>query len=282
MKRFLMMLSVTIAANLPATTIHWFCAPKGQHVMDNQAPMDAGFRFELGVFRNGFVPTTDNQAVWADHWVAAQRVVYHAGNQWFTAVHEVEDNADAFAVGTNAYIWGFHGGPEDGEWILFRKSSWRWPRANPGFPIAREWYAAEADEVLIGDVGGVASYHLRSRRVQNLTPPTTTWQQWLTETDAEPGPERILEYATGSEHPRLTMTRDEKGQVLLHVPKRADRPANLWLEVSEDLVSWKPLSGQAALLQQTPTGLIFARDFLGGEDTPEENLLFFRFKVALP
>ena len=282
MKRFPFFLFLLTVLRLDATTIHWFTAPGGRHVTEDREPMDETYRFELGVFRDGFTPTPENTSEWSAHWVAAQRVIYHPGNHWFTAVHEVEDNEGAFASGTPAYIWGFTGTPEAGEWILFRNSGWRWPRATPGFPIAREWSAADADEILMGEAGGTSPDLMRSGRVQDAVPPVTAWEQWLAENNRAAGPEAVLAYATGSDRPQLALTQGEGGQILLEVPRRADHQANVWLEVSEDLVTWRPKAGEARFLRETPTGLIFSRSDLEEGDADAAPVLFFRFRAALP
>ncbi|MCC5848414.1 MAG: hypothetical protein JJU29_09985 [Verrucomicrobia bacterium] len=262
-----------------ATMIQWFCDPTSLNLTEDGEVLNQSFRFELGVFANGFVPTSDNIDQWSENWVAAQRVTYHEGNQWFTSVYHVTENEAPFTVNAHAYVWGFSGGPDEGEWALFRGMSWRWPRASFN-PSPRIWNAREANEVIMGSIGKDGEL-IRSARVHGKVPPTTTWAQWLAEEALEPSPEALLEYATGSENPTMNLSRNADGSMALSVPRRADRPADFLIEYSDDLYDlqgWKPAGSLARLVQETPTGLRFQPDF----SEVDMNRIFFRFRVFPP
>ncbi len=275
MKTCLMLLCCVQIAS--ATMIQWYSAPNQDNTTETGVPMDESFRFELGVFKDGFVPTAENIAEWSAHWVAAQRVMYHAENNWFTGALTVEDNAAPFSSGTQAWIWGFTGDPAEGEWILFRRHNWRWPSSNANRPIPLIWDTAQANEILIGDVNAGGTQLMRAGKIRNVVPPTTTWAQWLAEEALEPGPAALMEYATGSADASMKMGRNADGTLALTVPRRADRPADFLIEVSESLSNpeWKPAGPLARLVQESPTGLFFQSDF---EDVTSPRL-FFRFRV---
>ncbi len=260
-----------------ASMIQWYSAPRAENVTEDGTPLHAGFHFEIGVFRNGFVPTADNIAEWSSHWVAAQRVGYHEGNRWFTGVVNVTDNQAPFTQGAQAWIWGFSGDPEEGEWILFRRNTWNWPRANATRPTPLIWDTAQANQILIGDIGTGAATLMRAGRVQDVVPPTTTWAQWLKDTGNSPGPASLLEYATGSAESRLTLQSDGNG-FSIHTPRRTDRPANIRLQVSTDLVHWHPAPAALELFEESSTRLVFRKNQTSAVD---DRILFFRSEISL-
>lgn len=276
MKTCLMLLLLFNTAQ--ARMIQWYSAPRATNLTMDGAPLHAGFFFELGVFKDGFIPTTENIEEWSSHWVAAQRSGYNEQYNWFSGVLRIEENPEPFVAGTPAWIWGFSGDPEEGEWILFRRGNWRWPAANPTRPTPLVWDTADADVLLIGDIGNGTSHLMRAGRVQNVVPPTTTWAQWLADTGKPPDAASLLEYATGSRESRLTLQADGGG-VRIHAPRRADRPANIRLQVSTDLIHWEPAPAALELFEETPTGLIFRKNQASGS---EERILFFRSEISLP
>lgn len=261
-----------------ATMIQWFVDPRSENFTEEGADLDQSFRFELGVFANGFVPTEENIDQWSENWVAAQRATYHEGNRWFTSVYHVTENTAPFTVNTPAYVWGFSGGPDEGEWVLFRGASWRWPRASFN-PNPRVWNAREATEVIMGSVG-VHGEVIRTARVRGKVPPITTWLQWLEENNQSAEAASVMEYATGSPYAALGMVRNENGDFELIVPRRADRPANFQIEVTEDLANpdWRPAGELTELVRQDHTRLVFGK---GPLKDLEPGQLFFRFKVSV-
>jgi hypothetical protein len=244
----------------PAETINWFCDPGSTNLDSGGEAMDAGFRFEVGVFRGGFVPTSSNTADWAQHWTPAQRVVYNSQNQWFTGTATVTANPAPFIAGESAYIWGFRGSAGSGEWILFRNNSWEWPVPNPLNPFGIDWSAAAADQVVLGSIDADgAPFLMQSAAVAGVTPPSTTWAQWLEEQLAgethngehdDPDGDswsNLLEFALGSS-PTDGASRPEIGIELVEIlgdrflratiPRRIDHLVTLTVQVSSDLVTW--------------------------------------------
>ncbi len=284
-----------------AETIRWFSDPGKTNLTSTGQPMDGAFRFELGVFAGGFVPTAQNTAQWAAHWSAARRADYNAQTKLYDSQVTVVSNAAPFTVGAKAYVWGFRGGPEAGEWILFRASSWNWPAPNPFNPLGPEWNAADANEVVLGEVDADGSpFLVKSAAVSQALPPPTSWEQWrIAELAGESrnGPEddpdgdgvkNVLEYVFGTD-PRSPDFLPKPGVSILEVegerhfaitiPRRKDRPsASLAVEVSEDLDVWR--SGDDF------TAVVF--DDIGGLKvralapiSPAQPRLFMRMKAAL-
>jgi hypothetical protein len=140
--------------------------------------MDAGFRFELGVFSGGFIPTAANTSQWDGNWVSAQRAVYNDANGLFTAEFTVTGNAGAFSVRVQAYVRGF-GGVKGDQWILFRAPSWTWPAADPLNPIGLNWNATSATQVITGPINSSGTpYLMKTTVVAGSVPPSTSWSQW--------------------------------------------------------------------------------------------------------
>lgn len=246
-----------------AERLHWASSLGAANTTSTGQAMDGGFYFELGVFKNGFVPTAANTADWAANWAPAQRVKYHGTNRWFSAVFTVKDNTAPFTAGAAAYVWGFKGSELQGEWILFRKSTWIWPAADPTKAIAFDWTAKDADLVVVGSVEPAGDkVNLRAAAVAGSLPPTTGWKQWremeldgktpLTgpNDDADgDGVSNVLEFAFGTsplnkaDFPDMSdwfnIAEDNgKRHLEMRVPRRRDRPVNFTAEVSNDLVNW--------------------------------------------
>lgn len=276
MKIFIFALSC-IALTASATPLHWYSALDHFNFASDERPMDAGFRFELGVFSDGFVPTAENRDEWSAYWVPAQRVGYHGGNRWYSGYLVVEDNEAPFVAGAEAWVWGFSGDASGGDWILFRNSSWKWPRANPRIPVARHWNAKNANTVLIGLVEQESTRLLTAEAVENSIPPATTFEQWAAETGNSTDPSNIILFATGSKQPPLRMNRflGDGGAPgmeirLAHLADR--RLQRIGLEVSEDLVNWEPFDAYGHLKDSSPTEIIFEVE----QEALAENQLFFR------
>ncbi len=267
-----------------AAKIQWFCPPHSENLTEAGLFMGPDFVFELGVFKAGFSPTIENRTEWAANWVPAQRAPYHSVNRWYSSVFDVVDNSGDFARNTPAWVWGFSGGPESGEWLLFRKQSWKWPSADSINPISHSWKASEADVVLMGSVGQLTL--LRSEKVQNALPPTTNWAQWrrqyLGNRASESGSDLnqndipdLFEYASGKDQAgRLKLVATGNG-FELRIPRRLDRPATFNVEVSYDLNEWFSGGDLVSLLRSDFSELVF-QDLVSDESTAQ---LFWRYSV---
>jgi hypothetical protein len=258
------------------------------------SPMDGGFKFEIGVFKGSFVPTSGNTASWAANWAPAARTPYLTATKRFADTVVANSNATPFTVGKTAYIWGFRGSPASGEWILFRASSWTWPDAN-GF-MYHEWFAKDATPVL-GQIHSSGSpFLMKSAAVSNAAPPSTSWDQWrldnlagvpLDAPDQDPdhdGSPNLLEFVFGSnpvlpEAPAVTPVSLVSGHLTISIPRRIDHTATLVVEVSPDLTNWQ--SGAAHTQTMTETAsLLVVRDLTTLDNSHPKR--FIRLCASLP
>ena len=291
--RLLVVVSWLAGTASRAETIKWFCAPGSTNLTSSNAPMSAAFNFELGVFKNNFVPTAANVAQWAANWESAQRIAYSATNKRFDGQFTVISNSGNFTVGKAAYIWGFQTGTAASEWILLRNPAWTWPAPNPMNPFGIDWNASTAT-ALIGSLNANGSpYLMKSASV-------TSWQQWRdAELVGEPlngpnddpdhdGGSNLVEFVFGTP-PKQTgappatslemVTSNSQRFQQITVPRRTDRLATLTVQVSPDLTSWSSGPAATAVISETPTSLV-TRDLT--PLSPGAPKRFMRLKVELP
>ena len=169
---------------LPASAerISWGSLPGQEHVNSLGQPLNSGFQFELGGFARGFLPSAQNTQEWAAHWIPVQRTRFNPRTRWFTSVVTVPATASPLQPGDLVYVWGFGGSESSGEWILFRSDRWVWPKANPANPVPLQWFAKDANQVVLGSIrltGG--QLRLATAPVTGSLPPVTTWTQWRSE-----------------------------------------------------------------------------------------------------
>jgi hypothetical protein len=241
-------------------TIFWSSASNAvNHTSGGLLPMDAGFRFELGVFTGAFVPTEGNKTSWAANWNSMQRSAYDVGEKRYYDEFTPGDNKAPFTEGKAVYVWGFRGDAAAGEWILFRANTWTVPNAYA--PFNYQWFAQNATCV-IGDIQLSGSpYLMKSAAVTNAAPPTTTWEQWQAEfltNEPQNGPNHdpdkdgssnLLEFVFGTPPksagaPVITPVSLVGGKLQISIPRRVDHPALLTVQVSGNLTDWQ--SGPAA------------------------------------
>ena len=276
------------------STISWFIDPGKTNLLSGGAAMPSDFRFELGVFSAGFTPTAANKSQWSAHWTTAQRVAYNESTGVFTGEVTVASNGAPFTVGASAWVWGFRGDYASGEWLLFRKSSWTWPAPDPFNPFPLLWSATEANSVVLGTV---SSGGLRSAAVGEALPPLTTWTVWqgvelATTAQNAPGDDpdhdgssNLLEFVFGTDPlrsdpmPKLALsTALVSGQPHLQVsvPRRADHPATLVLELSGNLSDWVSGPTFVETVSDTPAALILRDRSVLAEER------FVRLRATLP
>ena len=100
-----------------------------------------GFTFEVGTFRDGFVPSPDNTGQWASHWVAADSGSY---NPQFSFAAGSASVGAGIEAGDRGYIWGFDSREAGSvEWILVSDPSWVWQETAPSAPPAA-WTVRQA------------------------------------------------------------------------------------------------------------------------------------------
>jgi hypothetical protein len=273
-------LSLLAAFALPAeaTRINFYSSPDTAAYGSDGQPLNEDTSFELGVFANGFVPSATNTAQWSANWVPAQRTKFTTKHNWFSSVYNVTNNTAPFTAGAPAYVWGFSGSEAQGQWILFRSSSWAWPAADGNSPAPLLWSSKDANVVVLGSLvpanGGAVG--LRALAVANSLPPVTKWAQFKAENmqgvslgnpgdDADgDGVSNILEFISGTsptsaaDRPVDFASRPQigaasgKSYLEVRVPRRRDRPANLTPEVSSDLSTWSSGSNAATEVTNAP------------------------------
>lgn len=285
-----------------ANRIYWYALAGPANLTQAGVPMDGAFNFELGVFKNGFVPTPANRSQWAANWVAAQRLAYQAVSGDFSGLFPVVSNTTPFVAGTAAYVWGFQGGVGSSEWILYRNAGWTWPSPNPMNPNPIYWDTSAAT-ALIGtlnttDLQGQPVL-MRSATVSDAAPPSTTWSQWqAAELAGEPlngptddadhdGTVNLLEFVFGSpprqsSPPPLTpltiVTVDGLKFLQIRIPRRIDHPAVLTVQVSSALKTWDSGAAATVVVEDSPAALV-VRDLtpIGSGTAPR----FMRVTAAL-
>jgi hypothetical protein len=253
------LLSIALASAFSSAfgqTILWNSDANATNETSAGASMDAGFRFELGVFNDGFTPTALNIQDWSANWHGAVRTSYVVASKRYTNSYTPENNEPPFSIGKVTYVWGFRGDPAAGEWILFRAASWNFPEADPPVPPPPiEWFAKNATAVLGSIQSSGSPYLMKSAAVTSAAPPKTTWSQWqaanltsepLDESHDDPdadGIPNLLEFVFGTPprtagSPPLTPVTLSSGHAVISIPRRVDHIANLIVEVSGDLIHW--------------------------------------------
>lgn len=294
LNRFLLgCMSVMLLLPAEARIISFYCSPMSVNQTASGASMDASFRFELGVFTGGFVPTSANTSQWAANWVSAKRAVYNETNRFFTAEHMVTSNVAPFTTGAQAYVWGF-GGTRGDEWILFRSTSWTWPTANPDNPVLINWNASAATQVIVGSINSSGSpYRMKTATISDSLLPSTTWPQWQAESldgvalnnpsddpDAD-GIRNDLEFVFGLD-PRkpdsLPPTTTEVATIgnerflRTSIPRRADRTASLIVQLSTNLTTWS--SGPSyTVVESSAPSLLTVRSLVPIDETTPKKFL---------
>jgi hypothetical protein len=263
-----------------ANRVYWYALAGPANLTQAGVPMGAGFNFELGVFKSGFVPTVANRAQWTANWVAAQRMAYQPVSGDFAGLYVVADNAAPFTVGKAAYVWGFQGGVGTSEWILYRNPAWTWPAPNPMNPNPIFWNTSAAT-ALIGSVNTTDTEGhpvlMRSATVTDAVCPATPWPQWQTaELAGEPlngpsddpdrdGTVNLLEYVFGTpprqagappQTPVAIVTVSGQRFVQIAIPRRPDHPATLTVQVSSDLTTWASGPAATVAVEDSPAGLV--------------------------
>jgi hypothetical protein len=191
----------------------------------------------------------------------------------------VTSNVAPFTAGASAYVWGFSGSESQGQWILFRSTSWTWPAASDTAPVPLYWSSKDANVVVVGSLPASGNgVGLRATAVIDSPPPVTTWAQWrqsklngLVPTnpsdDADgDGVANIIEYALGTE-PGLAVDRPNPSNWLqtgnangreyleLRVPRRRDHPVDLVVEISNDLKTWSSGATATETVEDTAQAL---------------------------
>lgn len=271
---------LVLLSSLHAKTIKWYCDPQSINLTSSGSPMDGSFRFELGVFKNGFAPTLSNTAQWSANWAPAQRASYNEDTKLFTRQYTVTNNQTPFTSGSAAYVWGF-GGASGNEWILFRGANWLWPVSDPLDPVALEWDVSNANVAICGSINTSGSpFLMKTAVISGSAPPSTTYAQWQAdelsgvtlngpEDDADgDGIKNILEFVFGTDPTRRGSLPQTSVSIVhaggqdylqISVPRRADHAATLTFQVSTDLVTWQSGSSFTEVIESGASFLVVRR-----------------------
>ncbi len=272
-------LALVLAGLAPAQAerIYWGSSLGAADTTSGGQLLAEDMSFELGVFKNGFVPTAENIDQWAANWAPASRVKYNGRNRWMTSVFDVTDNAAPFTVGAAGYVWGFKGSEQAGEWILFRSPDWTWPAPNPSSPSHLNWTTRRATSVIVGSItaGEADKFNMRTAAISGGLPPSTGWKQWRElELDGKTplagpnedadgdGVPNVVEFAlgtsplNGSDRPDRSgwfniAKAGDKRHLEIRIPRRRDRPVNFTAKVSDDLVNWTSGTNVTSVVSDT-------------------------------
>lgn len=252
--------------------------------------MAAGFTFELGVFVDGFVPSSGNAASWLEHWSPEHTTSYDFAEQRFSETYEVLDNEPPLEAGAKAWIFGHRDSPTGSEWILFRASDWLWPEVDVVFPNTYDWNAKDAREVVLGTIQPTGvPFLMQSALVRSYT-------QWQTlHLTGEPlfapnqdpdldGSSNLLEFVFGTDPktanaPVATPVALQSGNAVITIPRRIDHLAVLTVEVSGNLTDWNAVTDPAHVLQDDASALVVRDPTALDAANPKR---FIRLKATLP
>lgn len=282
-------------------TINWTSPLNRTMLTSDSQPWGSGFHFELGSFKNNFVPAATNTAQWAANWVPAQRSGYNIATRSFGGSHTFTNNPSPFINGAKAYIWGFRGSEVSGEWFLAEKSDWKWFNAGDGLPP--KIFSTGSASAIVGTINTNtnASFHIQTAAITDALPPATSWPDWAEEELGQvppPGPSGDLntneitdawEYALHESTPGETPNAAKWLQwaevngdkyLEIHIPRRRDHAATFTVEVTSDLVNGPWVSGPEVteIVGDTPAALVVRDKIPLGQGADRR---FMRVKVSV-
>jgi len=273
-------------------TINFYNPPGQTNLTSANQPMDGSFVFQLGVFKDGFIPSRNNIHQWTSKWAVAMPAAYDTGTKAFEEFHSVLSNADPFFIGTAAYVWGKRSGTSGDEWILFRNSNWSWPSPSEINPFPLDWNAAEADQVIIGSING-PGHLMKSEAVVSYSQwqSTALADEVLNGANDDPdhdGTSNLLEFVFGSLPKQASPPPQTPVEIVeiggqfyqqIAVPRLRERSAILTVMVSDDLEEWFSGSSHTVTVSSNATSLV-VRDLT--PVSPSEPKRFMKVKVHLP
>ncbi len=151
---------------IQAQTFNWGSAVFSDLVDSNGNPLDNTFVFEVGAFRDDFIPDATNFSEWYGHWQAFDRAAYNGieavGDDgihgYFTSTANMNSGGTSDSAwqtpgalsfeGLNAYVWIRNSNlAEPGsEWMLARADDWVFPVAEEdccGNNLPIEWSTSD-------------------------------------------------------------------------------------------------------------------------------------------
>ncbi|MEZ5327545.1 MAG: hypothetical protein R3F19_21045 [Verrucomicrobiales bacterium] len=277
----------------------WSSERMATNLTSTNSPLGDDFRFELGGFANGFVPTTANVASWRSNWITVGAADYNSQLGFFAASTSV-DSAAAFD--SAAYIWGFNRelSTAGAEWVLLTNPEWMLPSAGTTIAPPRQWSTGTATVAVLGNVNAQPGIHLQTAAVAGQavgSASATAWlasyglseasdsQIWEADSDND-GVSNLLEYATGT-HPLVASSFSRESvyiasygdsqSITLTFDKNPDAMVHYQIELSSDLNQWTSGDDFVEVVSDAPDRMT-VRDML--PLTANESR-FFRLNVSL-
>ena len=174
-----------------AGSIDWGTALSDELFDAGGQALTSSYRFELGTFRDGFVPGSTNTGEWESKWKVIEEASFNAADQYaaensiLTAsgpdlIWERDatgdengplSNPNLFSPGEMVFVWAFNAKAIDGttQWALVTgqgktaNSDWRLTAAmGDALAATREWRLSNADTVFFGGLNnnrGAGDYH---------------------------------------------------------------------------------------------------------------------------
>ena len=145
------------------TQVIWQSSSGASNVQsDGVTNLTGDFVFELGTFRDPFIPTGSNTSEWLDHWEAFSSVNYNTVTQLFSGADILATNDPPFTLTAPVYIWGIYGLVGNVEWSLVSRDVWSWPDTASGggigpiggLPAFYTLGSASASDAVIGMTSG--------------------------------------------------------------------------------------------------------------------------------
>ena len=193
-----------------AGSIDWGTAVNDSLYDTDGAALSGSYHFELGTFRDGFVPDSTNTSQWESKWKLIEEAGFNAPMQYVAENSILTSsgpdliwerdatgdetgplmNPNIFAPGESVYFWAFNGKPVTGttQWALATGRSltidtdWELSAAL-GDPLAltRQWRLSNADTAIFGGLNGT-----RGAGTFNALPGSFTLQTSLVSPIPEP------------------------------------------------------------------------------------------------
>lgn len=159
---FSLVLVAALVGRSQAQTIYWGNAV-GQGLADSTSePLTKTWNFEMGVFKPGFIPTSENIAKWVENWVPLDTADYNEGAKYFASKMPAIEPHHA---GLQAYMWIYNERKynSSSEWLLITdrdgSHSNDWMLPNPSTEptaVIVNWRISNATTVLMGRADRVA------------------------------------------------------------------------------------------------------------------------------
>jgi hypothetical protein len=277
----------------------WSSERMATNITSTNAQLGVDFRFELGGFAGGFVPTAANVASWRANWTTVGVADYNSQVGFFAASTSV-DSAAAFDGA--AFIWGFNreSATAGAEWVLLTNPQWLLPSAGTTIAPPQQWSTGTATVAVLGNVNARPGVHLQTAAVTGQTignESATAWlasyglneagdsQIWEADSDND-GVSNLLEYATGT-HPLVATsfsresvyisTYGDTNSITLTFDKNPEAMVHYQIELSSDLNQWVPGDDAVEVVSDTSDRMT-VRDTLPLTGTGSR---FFRLNVSL-